>query len=262
MDEPTDRHEVHDPFQPESTGEPSIVSADDEAQPPRLVWPIPSPRVRKAIESKVEDIADQHFFSKIVAAVLAAGIFVAAGVALYLLDMYALGYRVHPVIFGLGYTLFFAFLVAMANHLRSREPLEYYREAEFPHSSEVPVDRRRGLRGFPRLIFYIPGLVGASLRKLLEPAPPTDEDAVEAALRMLPVLHQPLPLARAEEAGLGGPDVIRRATLLLNALDLADLGRDAEGELLVCPRGTCADLLRGTPFVADGIGAWEQTIKD
>jgi hypothetical protein len=262
MDEPTDRHEVTDPFQPESTGEPSIASGDGETQPPKLVWPIPSPRVRKAIESKVEEVADQHFFAKIVAAVLAAGVFVVVGVALYLVDMFAFGYRVNPLIFGLGYTVFFAFLVALANHLRSRDPLEYYREAEFPHSSEVPVDRRRGLRGLPRLLFYIPGVVGASLRKLLEPPPPTDEDAVEAALRMLPVLHQPLPLARAEEAGLGGPDVIRRATLLLHSLDLADLIRDGEGDLLVCPRGTCADLLRGTPFEADGIGAWEQTIKD
>lgn len=266
MDEPTDRHEVADPFQPEEeTAEQAAEEADlatGERPAPRLVWPIPSPRVRKAVEAKVEEIADQHFFAKIVAALLAGGVFVSFGVGFYLLFLFALGYRINPLLFGAGYTVLFAFLTALASHLRSRDPLEYYREAEFPHSSEIPPDRRRGLRGFPAIMLFVPGLLGGALRKLLEPPPPTEEDAVEAALRMLPVLHQPLPLAGAEEAGLGGPDVIRRATLLLHALDLADLVRGPDGELLVCPRGSCADLLRGAPFDPDEIGALEQTIKD
>ncbi len=265
MDEPTDRHEVADPFQPNeesAEGTAGLSATDTGESPARLIWPIPSPRVRKAIESKVEEIADKHFLSKIVAALLAGSVFVMSGLTLYLLDLFALGYRINPLLFGVGYTALFAFLVALANHLRSRDPLEDYREAEFPHSSEIPPDRRRGLRGFPRLMLFLPGIVGSAMRKLLEPPPPTDEDAIEAALRMLPVLHQPLPLVHAEEAGLGGPDVIRRATLLLSALDLADLVRGPDDVLLVCPRGTCADLLRGAPVDVNDLGAWEQTIKD
>ena len=261
MDEPTDRHEVTDPFQL-NDDLPDDHPSDGENAPPRLIWPIPSPRVRKAIEGRVEDLADKHFLGKIVAALLAAGVFVVCGVVLYLLEMFVLGYRINPLLFGLMYTMFFAFLVALASHLRNRDPLEYYREAEFPYSAEIEKDRRRGLRGFPRLILFVPAVVGAALRKLVEPSPPTDEDAVEAALRLLPVLHQPLPLARAEEAGLGGPEVIRRATMLLHGLDLADMIRDEEGDLLLCPRGRCADLLRSAPVDLDHLGALEQTIKD
>lgn len=259
MDDPQDRGDVQDPFL--SQLELPAVQESEEGNSLAMVWPILSPRVRKVVEERLEEVADHHFWTRIVAICLASIFFLTSGGALYAIFFFAVGIRIDPVVFGLAYSVFFFALVCLAETLRVREPVELYRDSEFAHSAFVEAKKRRGLRGLPRLMLFLPGVVGQAMRKLFESAPATDSETLEAALRLLPALHQPLPLSMAETADLGGPDVVRRAVLLLHALGLAELANDEDGEFVICPSGGCAQLLRSEPFDSDKIGEFEQTIR-
>jgi len=259
MDDPRDRGEVEDPFL--SQLELPAVQETEESTSMAMLWPIPSPRVRKVVEERLEEATDQHFWSRLLAIGLAAIFFITSGGTLYALFFFAVGIRIDPVIFGLAYAVLFAALVCLAETLRVREPVELYRNSEFAHSAFIEEKKRRGLRGLPRLMLFLPGVVGQAMRRLFESSPATDSETIEAALRLLPALHQPLPLATAETADLGGPDVVRRAVLLLHGLGLAELSTDEDGEFVICPSGGCAELLRSEPFDADKIGEFEQTIR-
>jgi len=260
MDDPQDRGEVQDPFL--SHAELPAPRESEEGTSMAMLWPIPSPRVRKVVEERIEEINDQHFWSRLIAVGLAAIFFIISGVGLYGLFFFAVGIRIDPVLYGLVYTVLFAALVCLAETLRIRDPVELYRDSEFAHSAFIEEKKRHGLRGLPRLMLFLPGIVGRAMRKQLEPTPSTDSETLETALRLLPALHQPLPLATAELADLGGPDTIRRAVLLLHALGLAELATDEDGEFVIRPSGGSAELLRSEPFDSDKISEFEQTVRD
>ncbi len=255
------RADVTDPFL-SALDMPALEDVDAGASTDAMVWPIPSPRVRKQLEARMEDLGDQHFYSRITAVGLAAVFFLVVGAGLYLLVDQVIGFRVSPLYFGVAYTVFFLGLAFLAEFMRERTAMELYRTVDFSHSSFIDTRPRRGIRGFPRLMLFIPRMAGKAFRKLAEPAPPMDEGALEAALRLLPALHSPLLLARAEAADLGGPEVVRRAVLLLFAMGLADLQLNGDEEYEIVPSGGCADLLRGGPFDPDKIGEFEETIRD
>ena len=260
MDDPQRRGDTQDPFL--SQLELPAVRESEDGSSMAMLWPIPSPRVRKVVEERLGEVSDHHFWTRVVAVGLASIFFLTSGGGLYALFFFGIGIRIDPVVFGLVYAVFFSALVCLAETLRIREPVELYRDSEFAHSAFVEAKKRRGLRGLPRLMLFLPGVVGQSMRKLFEASPATDVETLEAALRLLPALHQPLPLLAAESADLGGPDVVRRAVLLLHALGLAELANDEDGEFVICPSGGCAQLLRSEPFDADKIGEFEQTIRD
>jgi hypothetical protein len=255
------RADVTDPFL-SALDMPALEDVDAGASTDAMVWPIPSPRVRKLLEARLEDLGDQHFYTRITAIGLAAVFFVVGGAGIYLIVDQVIGYRISPIYFGVAYTVFYVALASLSEFMRERTPIERYRRVDFSHSSFIDEKQRRGLRGFPRLLLFVPGMAGKAFRKLSEPSPPSDEEALEVALRLLPALHSPLLLVRAESADLGGPEVVRRAVLLLHGLGLADLRPNEDGEYEVVPCGGCADLLRGGPFDPDKIGDFETTIRD
>jgi len=241
---------------------PALSEVKSGASTDAMVWPIPSPRVRKQLESRMGDLGDQHFYARVTSTGLAAVFFVVIGAGSYLLIDQVIGFRISPIYFGAAFTVAYLILAVLAETMRDRAPIERYRKVDFAHSSFIDAKRRRGIRGFPKLLLFVPGMAGKAFRKLAEPSPPMDEETLEVALRLLPALHSPLLLARAEAADLGGPEVVRRAVLLLHGLGLADLRPNEDGEYEVMPCGGCADLLRGGPFDPDKIGEFETTIRD
>ena len=255
------RADVTDPFL-SALDMPALDDVDAGTTTDAMVWPIPSPRVRKQLEARMGDLGDHQFYGRVTSTGLAAAFFVVFGSGLYLLLDQVIGFRVSPIYYGAAFTAFFLALAWLAEVMRERTAIELYRTVDFAHSSFIDRKPRRGIRGFPRLLLFVPGMAGKAFRKLVEPSAPTDEGALEAALRLLPALHSPLLLVRAEAADLGGPEVVRRAVLLLHALGLADLQLNDAGEYEVVPCGGCADLLRGGPFDPDKISDFEETIRD
>lgn len=255
------RADVTDPFL-SALDMPALEDVDPGTSNDAMVWPIPSPRVRKQLEARMEELGDQHFYARITAVGLAAVFFLVVGAGVYLLVDQVIGFRASPFLFGGAYTVFFLALAGLAEFMRERTAIELYRTVDFSHSSFIETRPRSGLRGFPKLLLFVPGMAGKAYRKLAEPGPPTDEGALEAALRLLPALHSPLLLVRAESADLGGSEVVRRAVLLLHAMGLADLQLNEDEEYEIVPSGGCADLLRGGPFDPDKISEFEETIRD
>ncbi len=247
MDDPKDRGEVRDPFL--STQELPLAEQTDPGASHPMIWPIPPPRVRKLLEAQLEDLEDRHFWRRVFGGLLAAGIFLLIGCGLYAIAMFGLGYRMSPIPYGLGFSALFVLLVWLSDYMRLRDPIEDYRAADFPHSIFLEQKARRGIRGFPRIMLFIPGIAARGMRRVMAAAPPSDMETLNAALRLLPALHSPLPLSAAEEAGLGGPELVRQAVLLLYSMGLADLEQRAEGQLVIQPRGACAELLRGDDSV-------------
>jgi hypothetical protein len=247
MDDSKTRAEVRDPFLSE-LDLPVAEQTDPGASHP-MIWPIPPPRVRKLLEAQLEGLEDRHFWRRIFGAVMTAMLFLFLGCGLYVAILAGLSYRMPPISFGIAFSVLFGLLVWLSDFMRLRDPIEDYRAADFPHSIFLEQKARRGIRGFPRIMLFVPGLAARGLRRVMAAAPPADMETLNAALRLLPALHSPLPLSAAEEAGLGGPELVRQAVLLLHAMGLADLERRDEGQLVIEPRGACAELLRGDDSV-------------
>ncbi len=243
MSDPTDGSTIEDPFTVDPAPAPPTDAAEG-APPPMRIWPIVSPRVRKSVEEHLSELSDRHAMQRLLSALIASNIYGLSGVAGYLVLRMGLSLNVPPVVFGALYTAIFAATCLLAHRLQPKDPLEIYRESEFARTGSYPTGVPFRMPRWQRVLLLGPVLTVNAVKKLVEPTPPHDPETMEAALRLLPALHQPLPLIRAMEAGIGGPEVIRRATLLLNALGYADVLRDSTGELLLCPRAATARLLR------------------
>ncbi len=210
-----------------------------------MIWPIPSPRLRKSIETRLVNLAEYHFLTRLGAAALAAGVYCLSGGALFILLAYSLDEPASPLIFGVLYSTAFILLTLLTYRLSPKDPLQAYRDAEFARTGTHPTANRLSMPRWQRIVLFGPLITVLAFRRIVEQPPPRDAETLETALRMLPALHDPLPLSRAEEAGIGNPEAVRRATVLLNALGLTDLIRAPDGELLLCPRSAAAKLLRG-----------------
>lgn len=252
MTERSDDPHVTDPFLAR-IALPSMEERDPEAIVP-MVWPIAPPRVRKVLMARIEDVADHHFFAKIFSGVLAGAVILMGGGALFLLIRVLGPVEVDPWIFAGSFAVLFAALAAIADRFRPPGPMEIYYSAHGGpregNAQEAPGGR------LIRAVLFGPYLVSVAFRKILEPPPPADEETLDVALRLLPMLHAPLPLHQAELAGIADRDQVRRASLLLFSLDLADIVVGPRDELLLTPRSACAKLLRGEgqapPRAGDG----------
>jgi len=248
MTERNDDRGVTDPFL-SRIALPSMEERDPQALRPML-WPIASPRVRKTLVGKLEDLEDHHFVSKVFAGILAGAVFLAGGITLLMVLRHLLPWEVEGYVFGGAFTVLFVALTLVADRYRPPTPREVYYAAHTgggeAHRGDRPVGR------VLRTLLFGPYLVSVAYRKLLEPPPPTDEAVLDVALRLLPVLHEPLPLHQAELAGIASRDEIRQASLLLHALRLADLVRGPGNVVLLTPRSACAQLLRDGSAPAAG----------
>lgn len=210
-----------------------------------MIWPIPSPRLRKSIETRLVNLAEYHFMTRLGAAALAAAVYCGSGGALYMVASFTVDGPVSPLFYGGLYSAAFILLTLLTYRLSPRDPLQAYRDAEFARTGTHPTASRLSMPRWQRILLFGPLITVLAFRRIVEQSPPRDAETLETALRMLPALHDPLPLSRAEEAGIGNPEAVRRATVLLNSMGLTDLIRAPDGELLLCPRSAAARLLRG-----------------
>lgn len=255
MTERNDDRGVTDPFL-SRIAMPSMEERDPALRP--MLWPIASPRVRKALTGKLEDLEDHHFVAKFFAGILAGAAFLLGGITLLMVLRHLLPWEVEGYLFGGAFTVLFVALTLVADRYRPPTPREVYYAAHMgggeAHRGDRPVGRAL------RALLFGPYLVSVAYHKLLEPPPPTDEADLDVALRLLPVLHEPLPLHQAELAGIASRDEIRRASLLLHALHLADLVRGPGNVVLLTPRSACAQLLRDGSAAAAGAAEAEAAV--